>query len=169
MVKKLVDELKYIDVVVYSVVGHESNESEQIIKFGNIENIREWLYGEFVHSVQHVETVLTKSTITDDVFNIRDMWSDIWPSDGLVITSKQLHRIGNKIIQDSQAFKFKSETARTEVLEVEWNMSKTRYAIPRIKVKPVQLSGTTEDIMQSILLIIILVRVLLLKLKRGEK
>lgn len=87
--------------------------------------------------------MLTKSTITDDVFNIKDMWSDVWPSDGLVITSKQLHRIGNKIIQDSQAFKFKSETARTEVLEVEWNMSKTRYAIPRIKVKPVQLSDTT--------------------------
>lgn len=59
--KELVDELKYIDVVVYSVVGHESNESEQIIKFGNIENIREWLYGEFVHSVQYVETVLTFS------------------------------------------------------------------------------------------------------------
>lgn len=77
--------------------------------------MREWLYGEFVYSVPYIETLLTKSTITDDVFNIRDMWSDIWPSDGLVITSKQLHRINNKIIQDSQAFKFKSETAQTEV------------------------------------------------------
>ena len=108
-----------------------------------LKNIRAWLYKEFVYSVPYIETLLTKSTIIDDVFNIRDIWSDIWPSDGLVITSKQLHRINNKIIQDSQAFKFKSETAQTEIINVEWNMSKTRYAIPRIKVKPVQLSGTT--------------------------
>lgn len=141
--KELADELKYIDVVVYSIVGHEPNDLEQISKFNNIDTMRLWLYQQFIHSVQHIETLLTKSTITDDVFNIRDMWSDVWPSDGLVITSNQLQRIGNEVIQDSQSFKFKAETVQTEVLEVEWNMSKTRYAIPRIKIKPVQLSGTT--------------------------
>lgn len=140
--KEITDDFKYLNVVVYSVVGCEGEYKYQ--KFYTIETARGWLNYWFRHVAPNMTTLLTESTITDDVFDIKSMWSDVWPSDGLVFTLPELKYDGDSgIIQDSISFKFKSETAQSKVLEVEWNMSKTSYAIPRVRIEPVQLAGTT--------------------------
>ncbi len=132
-------ELKLLDIVVYSVVGCET----VLTDVNGIWNIRGWLKHYFTHTAPSCSYKLSERTMLDDFAAIRKDWSDKYPSDGLVITLSTLKHSGFAIIQESQAFKFKAETAQTEVLEVEWNMSKTGYAIPKVRLKPTFLSGTT--------------------------
>lgn len=139
--KEISDELTLLDIVVYSVVGCEG--IYQSIKFRSIQDVRSWLGLWFKQLVPNIDIKLVESVITDDFPCIRERWSSVWPSDGLVLTCFELLFNDNIITQQSQAFKFKSETAQTKVLEIEWNMSKTGYAVPRIRVEPVQLAGTT--------------------------
>lgn len=139
--KEITEDISLLDVVVYSVVGCESGYVFQ--KFNAIWQVRSWLNFWFRYLVPKTEIYINKSAVTEGFMRIKDRWADIWPSDGLVLTHPELKIGGDNIMQQSQAFKFKSEIAQTEVLEVEWNMSKTGYSVPKIKVKPVFLSGTT--------------------------
>lgn len=139
--KEITEEIMLLDVVVYSVVGCESDYALQ--KFNSIWSVRSWLNFWFRHRVPKTEIYVNKSAVTEDFPHIKDRWADVWPSDGLVLTHPELKIDGDNIMQQSQAFKFKAETAQTEVLEVEWNMSKTGYAVPKVRLNPVFLSGTT--------------------------
>ena len=139
--KEITDDFNYLDVVVYSIVGCEN--ADDFNKFSTIQGAREWLSLFFMHVAPNMTIQLTESIFTKYALDVKDKWSDKWPSDGLVFTLPKLHAIENTIIQDSVAFKFKSETVQSKVLEVEWNMSKTGYAIPRVRIEPVQLAGTT--------------------------
>lgn len=139
--KEITEDISLLDVVVYSVVGCENDYASQ--KFNSIWNVRSCLNSWFRHLVPKTEIYINKSAVTEGFMRIKDRWADIWPSDGLVLTYPELKIDVDNIMQQSQAFKFKSEIAQTGVLEVEWNMSKTGYSVPKIKVKPVFLSGTT--------------------------
>ncbi|MCM1228283.1 MAG: hypothetical protein NC320_12845 [Clostridium sp.] len=138
--KEITDDFNYLDVVVYSVIGCTNNSK---FNFEHIETVRSWLNFWFRHTAPNITEFLTENTISNAVFDIKDNWSDVWPSDGLVFTLPKLNFDNDRIIQDSIAFKFKSETAQSKVLEIEWNMSKTGYAVPRVRIEPVQLAGTT--------------------------
>lgn len=140
--KEITDDFKYLNVVVYSVVGANSWYPEGAII--PMSAIREWLSSNFVLTAPNVNTHINSITFLENFDKLRAMWSKAYPIDGLVLTLNHArYEPGNCVIQKSQAFKFKSETAFTEVLEVEWNMSKTGYAVPRVRVEPVQLAGTT--------------------------
>ena len=130
-----------LDVVVYSIVGCENNYANY--KFMRIDNVRSWLNVWFRYLAPNTEIKMIESVIAEDFPRIKDRWADVWPSDGLVITYSELSFDSDSIMQQSQAFKFKAETAQTKVLEVEWNMSKTGYAVPKVRIKPIFLSGTT--------------------------
>lgn len=71
-----------------------------------------------------------------------------YPSDGIVIASNKIDAkdFPDKEVKiltwDSQAYKFPAESKKTTVQEVEWNLSKTGYMIPRVKFDKIQLSGT---------------------------
>lgn len=140
--KEITDDFKYLNVVVYSVVGADSWYPEGAII--PMSAIREWLSSNFGLTAPNVTTYINSITFLENFDKLRAMWSETYPIDGLVLTLNHArYEPGNCVIQKSQAFKFKSETAFTEVLEVEWNMSKTGYAVPRVRVEPVQLAGTT--------------------------
>ena len=140
--KEITDDFKYLNVVVYSVVGADSWYPEGGVIL--ISTIREWLSSNFGLTAPNVNTHINSITFLENFDKLRAMWSETYPIDGLVLTLNHAgYEPGNCVIQKSQAFKFKSETAFTEVLEVEWNMSKTGYAVPRVRVEPVQLAGTT--------------------------
>lgn len=134
------EDLKYLDVVVYSVIADANYASDCYY----MHNIRYWLKNNFKKTAPALTfKVLNKSNYLSELMNIKDNWSDIYPSDGLVLTSMDVLNESGVLKQDSIAFKFKADTAQTEVLEVEWNMSKTGYAVPRVKFKPIELEGTT--------------------------
>jgi len=71
-----------------------------------------------------------------------------FPSDGLVLCfddieySKSLGRTA-KFPRDSIAFKWKDETAKTKLLEIEWSASRTGLINPVAIFEPVELEGTT--------------------------
>ena len=71
-----------------------------------------------------------------------------FPSDGLVMSfddleySKSLGRTA-KFPRDSIAFKWRDETARTRLLEIEWSASRTGLINPVAIFEPVELEGTT--------------------------
>ena len=71
-----------------------------------------------------------------------------FPSDGLVLCfddleySKSLGRTA-KFPRDSIAFKWKDETAKTRLLEIEWSASRTGLINPVAIFEPVELEGTT--------------------------
>ncbi|MCM1224346.1 MAG: hypothetical protein NC548_58850 [Lachnospiraceae bacterium] len=136
--KEVSDELNLLDIVVYSVVGYEGND-----RFKYIWQVRNWLRFWFRYVAPNDEYIFDEISYMDVFCNFKEKWSAKFPSDGLVITTQELKQNGFAIIQESQAFKFKSETAQSKVLEIEWNMSKTGYAVPRVRIEPVQLAGTT--------------------------
>ena len=71
-----------------------------------------------------------------------------FPSDGLVLCfddleySRSLGRTA-KFPRDSIAFKWKDETAKTHLLEIEWSASRTGLINPVAIFEPVELEGTT--------------------------
>ncbi len=71
-----------------------------------------------------------------------------FPSDGLVVSfddlaySKSLGRTA-KFPRDSIAFKWRDETARTRLIEIEWSASRTGLINPVAIFEPVELEGTT--------------------------
>lgn len=141
--KEITDDFKYLNVVVYSVVGADSWYPEGAMI--PMSKVRKWLRSNFRLTAPNMSTIHINSiTFLENFDKLRAMWSKTYPIDGLVLTLNHArYEPGNYVIQQSQAFKFKSETTFTEVLEVEWNMSKTGYAVPRVRVEPVQLVGTT--------------------------
>lgn len=140
--KEITDDFKYLNVVVYSVVGADSWYSEGAMI--PMSKVRKWLRSNFRLTAPNMNTHINSITFLENFDKLRAVWSRTYPIDGLVLTLNHArYEPGNCVIQKSQAFKFKSETAFTEVLEVEWNMSKTGYAVPRVRIEPVQLAGTT--------------------------
>lgn len=76
-------------------------------------------------------------------------WECDYPSDGIVIATDDIDmnfpyvNEANVLTWSTQAYKFPAESKRTTVQEVEWNLSKTGYMIPKVKFKEIQLSGTS--------------------------
>ena len=92
---------------------------------------------------------ITSETVDEviDYFSSKVVEND-FPSDGLVMSfddleySKSLGRTA-KFPRDSIAFKWRDETARTRLLEIEWSASRTGLINPVAIFEPVELEGTT--------------------------
>ncbi len=140
--KEITEDFKYLTVVTYSVVGGKIPNGFGAPPIVDIAFVRIWLANNFLHTAPHLSVLITRDAVNLDFKSLKEQWSEEYPIDGLVLTSRLVQSDGDKLIQDSIAFKFKSETARAKVLEVEWNMSKTGYAVPRVRIEPVQLAGT---------------------------
>jgi len=72
------------------------------------------------------------------------------PTDGLVLTFDDIaysHSLGAtaKFPKDSIAFKWEDETARTKLIKIEWNTSRTGLINPVAIFEPVELEGTTVE------------------------
>ena len=92
---------------------------------------------------------VTADTIHDTVaYFAGQVAKNDFPSDGLVLCfndiayGKSLGRTA-KFPRDSIAFKWKDETARTRLTEIEWSASRTGLINPVAIFEPVELEGTT--------------------------
>ena len=93
--------------------------------------------------------LVTADTIHEAVAYFADrVAKNDFPSDGLVLCfddiaySKSLGRTA-KFPRDSIAFKWKDETAKTKLVEIEWSASRTGLINPVAIFEPVELEGTT--------------------------
>jgi len=92
---------------------------------------------------------VTKDTVHDAVaYFAGQVGKNDFPSDGLVLCfddieyARSLGRTA-KFPRDSIAFKWKDETARTKLVEIEWSASRTGLINPVAIFEPVELEGTT--------------------------
>lgn len=95
------------------------------------------------------QKLVTKDNIHDAVaYFAGQVAKNDFPSDGLVLCfddieySKSLGRTA-KFPRDSIAFKWKDETAKTKLVEIEWSASRTGLINPVAIFEPVELEGTT--------------------------
>lgn len=142
---KITPELALVDIVVYSLTGIECN---GYWNWG-YQEMMSWLESQFTHVVDMKKINL--SYLDNDSFmnvmeNLRTEWYGKYPADGIVLSQNEITCKHNKDIfvpnLSQIAFKFKAESKVTDVLGVEWKLSKTKNLVPRIHLKTVELSGT---------------------------
>ena len=148
------EDLDLLDIVVYTVVGHETFMNlPDDNNFKDYQHIWAWLLTNFneVASFQIIDMSLSvrpEDTFIEQMNFLRDEWYGKYPSDGIVIAQDNVLQIGSegdnriKVIYTAIAFKFKAESEVTRIIGIEWNLTKTKYLVPRINVETVQLSGT---------------------------
>lgn len=143
--KGITSDLRFVRVVVYTVLGQETSNSNSMLM--NMEDITKWLYNNFHPCAPYTKiSVPCESQYFYYMKTARELWLDNFPyeNDGIVAT-KSVHHDGNNFIYDSQAFKFSSEQKQATVKEVEWNMTKSRLCIPRIRFNTLELDGASVN------------------------
>lgn len=142
--KSISDEIKFLNVVFYQIVGLEYiNEGSDNFGIGYVFNKLDTLFK--CHNVVPYCTVdISDEHFVDQMNGLKDSWYGKFPADGIVLTSDAwLNKTSGYVKYEAQAFKFESEEKQTEVVNVEWNLTKTRYLMPRVNLKTVELAGTS--------------------------
>ena len=138
--KELNTDFKYLSIVVYTIVGYEGFAAI------HLESVRKLLTQWF--GAEHVVPYMSHLKFTDGhsfisaMNSLQRRWYGKYPADGIVISLDAILRQGDGLIYTAAAFKFPAEAARSKVVAVNWEMSKSCYAIPVVQIKPVDLAGT---------------------------
>ena len=148
---KIVSDLKFLHVRVYTVVGIETSKylsADRITR----NNIQEWLQDNFTNIAPFEYIWYDESDYVSKMNYLKSKWYALGiPADGIVLSDIDVEirssDIGDRtqfeIVYNSQAFKFPSETAEVTVSNVEWNLTKNRRLMPTVIFNPVELAGTT--------------------------
>ena len=138
--KEIDEDIKYIDLVVYKIVGQDS-----IIKpFVNRGQIISWLIQNFKHTIpEYYYPVLNENSWNTYHIETFDTFKKLgYNLDGLVLTADNIiYDSKHAYLYDEVAFKFPAETSVTTIKNIEWNLSRTNRLIPVAVVEPVELSG----------------------------
>lgn len=150
--KEISPDLRLLKIVFYKVIGCSDD------RFDDYKDMLQYLDSQFFPNVVDYESVsLKEEDIIYKMTYLRISWYGHYPADGIVLARNDLGRLtqnetGNMNSNEtnetiytfvSQAFKFPAETKQAKVDCVEWSLSKTKYLIPKVKIEPTQLSGTT--------------------------
>ncbi len=138
--KEMDEDIKYIDLVVYKIVGQDST----VKSFINRQQILAWLTHNFKNTIpEYYYPVLNEESWNMYHTQTFDTFKQIgYNLDGLVLTSNNvIYDSKHAYLYDEVAFKFPAETTVTTIENIEWNLSRTNRLIPVAIVKPVELSG----------------------------
>lgn len=156
--KELSNDLSLLNIVVYSITGIYRN-SATAISFPNnyidsitFEHWDKFLNSSFEYVAPFHKICLTEENYNEQLISLKDKFTESYPVDGVVLTSGIVYQQHNSYmdpmsevieVKYSQiAFKFKSETAQSKVIDVEWNYTKSRYLMPKVNIETIQLAGT---------------------------
>lgn len=150
--KEISPDLRLLNIVFYKVIGCNDD------RFDDYKDMLQYIDSQFFPNVVDYESVyLSEEDIIYKMNYLRISWYGHYPADGIVLARNDLGRLTSSEIGKmnsnetnetiytfvSQAFKFPAETKQAKVDCVEWSLSKTKYLIPKVKIEPTQLSGTT--------------------------
>lgn len=146
--KDISEDLKYLRIIVYRVIGIESKQSYPfpLYPITDYYSMHDWLVSNFGReNVVHISKNIfeTEDYFMKEMKFRRELWYVDYPADGIVITANDIKINDNAVEFESSAFKFPAETKETTIREIEWNLSKTKYLVPTIIVDPIELSGAT--------------------------
>lgn len=128
-----------IDCIVYTVLADETRDSVDMGEI--IENLK-------IMCPNNAIEYKTINRIFADNFesimdSLRAEWYGIYPADGIVLTTEANINNSHYITYESIAFKYPPTVKISRVVGIEWNLTKTRILFPRVKIDPVDFSGTT--------------------------
>ena len=133
------NELKYLSLYVYTIIGSENQ------TFSDIKSIRSTLKHTFINVVPYI-TIKMNEDLCDVMNELKNKWdreySDI-PSDGIVLTMRNVITDEHNIEYDACAYKFKSQLKSSNVIKVHWELSKHNRLVPKVQIEPLDLDGST--------------------------
>lgn len=138
--KEIDEDIKYIDLVVYKIVGQENKPI-----YTNREDILNWLNINFEKAIpNYYYPVLNKASW--DMYNLQtfNTFKEIgYGLDGLVLTDSNVqYNVQTKgYVYNEVAFKYEAEKTNTFIKDIHWELSRTQRLIPVAEVEPVELSG----------------------------
>ena len=137
--KEVSEDLNYLRVYMYTMFASESEYPESMTE------VIQWVEEYFDYTAPYIVAEIKEDSYYSILEEIHERWEERTnlPNDGLVLTVGINHEVSGYICYDAIAFKFPAEDKITEVEDVLWEMSKTGYCVPRVKVRPVDLSGAT--------------------------
>lgn len=153
----ILDDIKYIDLIFYKVVGFDSSskyKTNELYHHNVLNGLHDCEFlSSFINPKYLVDYIVCDCPLTHELleFMFTNRFSSKYLCDGVVITSKIKDLIGvsNKfnsyiqVVNNEVAYKFITESAITIIENIRWKMSKGNKAIPVINVTPVELSGAT--------------------------
>lgn len=148
--KDLDEDIKYVDLVVYKVIGQENK-----VTLENRKSVLGWLRENFEHVIpEYYYPVLNElSWVTYHNETFEQFKRLGYGLDGLVLTSPDIQYLAwmendthiYSYIYNEIAFKFPSVTTTTVIKEMQWELSRTQRMIPVAVVEPVELSGAIVE------------------------
>ena len=137
--KDVSDDLDYLRVYMYTVFATEGEYPK------GMAGVVDWINHNFDYTAPYQMATLYEPAYYQYLESIHERWEELTnlPNDGLVLTIDVSLQDNGYMDYDAIAFKFPAEDKITEVEDVLWEMSKTGYYVPRVKVRPVDLSGAT--------------------------
>lgn len=151
--KEITEDIKYLDIVVYTVLADESQKVDSVHDEGWHSYSIDYseAYAILDKNFDNVAPYFAFTGLHEDNFMdcMSHKFSELcayypYEIDGIVISTERISIDRNgQFNYDEVAVKFKSETAITRVEKVDWQMSKTHFAIPVVYIKPVELDGAT--------------------------
>lgn len=135
--KDVREDLKYLTIVVYKVIGSESKPSL------TMPTMNVWLQENFSYTAPHAGGSLKGCDNFKELSEALNP-DGFLPTDGLVMKLFDMSwdESTGEVKYTEQAYKFAAEVAVTEVEDVEWNLTKNRLLVPRVKLQTVHISGT---------------------------
>lgn len=142
--KEIDEDIKYVDLVVYKIVGQENKPT-----LNTREEMIQWLQLNFEKAIPlyyyPILNYSSWSTYHEQTFE--DFKKLGYGLDGLVLTNPNIiyDSTTNGYRFDEVAFKFQAESTTTIVKEIQWELSRTQRLIPVAVVEPVELSGAIVE------------------------
>lgn len=148
--KGLSPDLDLVHIVVYTIKGIEKSGNSLLHPNvdDNIDVLASvmWLESNFQNVAPYVVLPpIQESKMFEHFSKLREMISEKFPyeNDGIVVSLNIIEVVGVVCYYTQQAMKFKAETAVTTVINVQWELTKTKYLFPTVIIEPVELSGAT--------------------------
>lgn len=151
--KDTFEDLKFLNIVLYTLV-HDDETRPEVRPYapsvtGTRQFIRDLFKDTSIEVVPYMEVCYPYTIEFGDLQFIEEMeklksklYQD-YPADGIVLSRENITCTNGNFNYVAKAFKFPAESKVTRIVDVEWNMGKTKIAVPKILLEPVQLSGTT--------------------------
>lgn len=142
--KEIDEDIKYIDLVVYKIIGQEN---KPILE--KRDDILRWLALNFENTVpEYYYPILNEPSWNLYHENTFTAFKELgYGLDGLVLTHPdvQYNAMTNGYTYTEVAYKFQAESTTTFIKDINWSLTRTQRLVPVANVEPVELSGAIVE------------------------
>lgn len=132
--------LSYLNFIPYKIVRDES----KTLPVGFVDSPEECVFCKWMPGFPQLPWKKFESYSEEDLVNAFVGWSQIWPIDGVVISSYNVTQEDNGVrVYDECAYKFESLKKEATVTKIDWQLGKTNKLTPVLNIEPTELDGCT--------------------------